>query len=125
VTFTAAFVAELVRAGVQAVPHGQSEAAFALGLHRGLMMKLVVIPQAMRLIVPPLTSQYLNVVKNSSLAVFVGYPDLVQIFAGTVLNQTQAAVQVMSITMAVYLAISLAVAAALNAFNASYSWQER
>ena len=125
VTFTAAFVAEIVRAGVQAVAHGQSEAAFALGLHRGLTMKLVVIPQAMRLIVPPLTSQYLNVVKNSSLAVFVGYPDLVQIFAGTVLNQTQAAVQVMSITMAVYLSISLAVAAALNAFNASYSWQER
>jgi general L-amino acid transport system permease protein len=122
VTFTAAFVAEIVRAGVQAVSHGQSEAASALGLHRGLTMKLVVIPQAMRLIVPPLTSQYLNVVKNSSLAVFVGYPDLVQIFAGTVLNQTQAAVQVMSITMAVYLSISLAVAAALNA---SYSWQER
>ena len=112
-------------AGVQAVARGQSEAAFALGLHRGLTMKLVVIPQAMRLIVPPLTSQYLNVVKNSSLAVFVGYPDLVQIFAGTVLNQTQAAVQVMSITMAVYLSVSLAVAAALNAFNASYSWQER
>ena len=125
VAFSAAFIAEIVRAGVQAVPHGQSEAALALGLHRGLMLKLVVVPQAMRLIVPPLTSQYLNVVKNSSLAVFVGYPDLVQIFAGTVLNQTQAAVQVMSITMAVYLSISLAVAAALNAFNASYAWKER
>ena len=123
VVFTAAFIAEIVRAGVQAVPHGQSEAALALGLHRSLMMKLVVIPQALRLIVPPLTSQYLNVVKNSSLAVFVGYPDLVQIFAGTVLNQTQAAVQVMSITMAVYLFISLMVAAALNAFNASYAWK--
>ena len=125
VVFTAAFIAEIVRAGVQAVPHGQSEAALALGLHRSLMMKLVVIPQALRLIVPPLTSQYLNVVKNSSLAVFVGYPDLVQIFAGTVLNQTQAAVQVMSITMAVYLFISLMVAAALNAFNASYAWKEK
>jgi general L-amino acid transport system permease protein len=125
VVFTAAFIAEIVRAGVQAVPHGQSEAALALGLHRSLVMKLVVIPQALRLIVPPLTSQYLNVVKNSSLAVFVGYPDLVQIFAGTVLNQTQAAVQVMSITMAVYLFISLVVAAALNAFNASYAWKER
>ena len=125
VTFTAAFIAEIVRAGVLAVPVGQSEAAGALGLHRGLSMKLVVIPQAMRLITPPLTSQFLNVVKNSSLAVFVGYPDLVQIFAGTVLNQTQAAVQVMAITMAVYLVISLAVALALNAFNARYALKGR
>ena len=125
VTFTAAFIAEIVRAGVLAVPHGQSEAAGALGLHRGLTMKLVVIPQAMRLITPPLTSQYLNIVKNSSLAVFIGYPDLVQIFAGTVLNQTQAAVQVMGITMAVYLVISLAVASALNFYNARYALKER
>ena len=125
VTFTAAFIAEIVRAGILAVPHGQSEAAGALGLHRGLTMKLVVIPQAMRLITPPLTSQYLNIVKNSSLAVFIGYPDLVQIFAGTVLNQTQAAVQVMGITMAVYLVISLAVASALNFFNARYALKER
>jgi general L-amino acid transport system permease protein len=125
VTFTAAFIAEVVRAGLLAVPIGQGEAAAALGLHRGLTMKLVVIPQAMRLITPPLTSQYLNIVKNSSLAVFIGYPDLVQIFAGTVLNQTQAAVQVMAITMAVYLVISLAVALALNAFNAHYALKER
>ena len=125
VTFTSAFIAELVRAGIQSVSHGQSEAAAALGLHRGLAMRLVILPQAIRLIVPPLTSQYLNIVKNSSLAVFVGYPDLVQIFAGTVLNQTQAAVQVMAITMAVYLAISLLVAAALNAYNASRAWRER
>jgi len=125
VTFTAAFIAEIVRAGVLAVPVGQVEAAGALGLHRGLSMKLVVIPQAMRLITPPLTSQYLNVIKNSSLAVFIGYPDLVQIFAGTVLNQTAAAVQVMAITMAVYLAISLSVAVALNAFNARYALKGR
>jgi general L-amino acid transport system permease protein len=125
VTFTAAFIAEIVRAGVQAVPWGQVEAAHALGLHRGLTNKLVVVPQAMRLIIPPLTSQYLNIVKNSSLAVFIGYPDLVQIFAGTVLNQTQAAVQVMAITMGVYLALSLAVAAALNAYNASHGLRER
>ena len=125
VTFTAAFIAEIVRAGVLAVPHGQSEAADALGLHRGLTMKLIVIPQAMRLITPPLTSQYLNIVKNSSLAVFIGYPDLVQIFAGTVLNQTQAAVQVMAVTMAVYLVISLAVAAALNVLNARQALKER
>jgi general L-amino acid transport system permease protein len=121
VTFTAAFIAEIVRAGVLAVPAGQSEAAGALGLHRGLAMRLVVIPQAMRLITPPLTSQYLNIVKNSSLAVFIGYRDLVQIFAGTVLNQTQAAMQVMAITMAVYLVISLSVALALNVFNARYT----
>jgi general L-amino acid transport system permease protein len=121
VTFTAAFIAEVVRAGVLAVPFGQSEAAGALGLHRGLLMRLVVIPQAMRVITPPLTSQYLNIVKNSSLAVFIGYPDLVQIFAGTVLNQTQAAVQVMAITMAVYLVISLSVSLALNAFNTRYA----
>jgi general L-amino acid transport system permease protein len=125
VTFTAAFVAEIVRAGVLAVSVGQSEAAGALGLHRGLSMRLVVIPQAMRLITPPLTSQYLNIVKNSSLAVFIGYPDLVQIFAGTVLNQTQAAVQVMAITMAIYLVISLGVATALNAFNARYAMKGR
>lgn len=125
VTFTAAFIAEIVRAGVMAVPVGQIEAAGALGLHRGSAMRLVVIPQAMRLITPPLTSQYLNVVKNSSLAVFIGYPDLVQIFAGTVLNQTQAAVQVMAITMAVYLVISLSVALALNAFNARYALKGR
>jgi general L-amino acid transport system permease protein len=125
VTFTAAFIAEIVRAGVLAVSAGQSEAAGALGLHRGLSIRLVVIPQAMRLITPPLTSQYLNIVKNSSLAVFIGYPDLVQIFAGTVLNQTQAAVQVMAITMAVYLAISLAVATVLNAFNARYALKGR
>src|SRR5271154_1726968 len=125
VTFTAAFIAEIVRAGLLAVPVGQSEAAAALGLHRGLLMKRVVIPQAMRLIAPPLTSQYLNIVKNSSLAVFIGYPDLVQIFADTVLNQTQAAVQVMAITMAVYLFISLAVALALNLFNVRYALKER
>jgi general L-amino acid transport system permease protein len=125
VTFTAAFIAEIVRAGVLAVPFGQSEAAGALGLHRGLSMRLVVIPQAMRLVTPPLTSQYLNIIKNSSLAVFIGYPDLVQIFAGTVLNQTQAAVQVMAITMAVYLVISLTVSLALNAFNARYALKGR
>ena len=89
------------------------------------MMKLVIVPQALRLIIPPLTSQYLNIVKNSSLAVFIGYPDLVLIFSGTVLNQTHAAVQVMAITMGVYLAISLAIASALNAFNARYTIEGR
>jgi general L-amino acid transport system permease protein len=125
VTYTAAFIAEIVRAGVMAVSQGQTEAASALGLPRGRIMNLVVVPQAMRLVIPPLTSQYLNIVKNSSLAVFIGYPDLVLIFSGTVLNQTQAAVQVMAITMAVYLAISLVIALALNLFNARNALKER
>jgi general L-amino acid transport system permease protein len=124
-TYTAGFIAEIVRAGVLAVSHGQTEAASALGLARTQTLKLVVVPQAMRLVIPPLTSQYLNIVKNSSLAVFIGYPDLVLIFAGTVLNQTHAAVQVMAITMAVYLAISLVIAFALNIFNARYALKER
>jgi general L-amino acid transport system permease protein len=124
-TYTAGFIAEIVRAGVLAVSKGQTEAAGALGLDHGLTLRLVVVPQAMRLITPPLTSQYLNIVKNSSLAVFIGYPDLVQIFAGTVLNQTQAAVQVMAITMGVYLAISLAVSLALNLYGARNALKER
>jgi general L-amino acid transport system permease protein len=125
VVYTAGFIAEVVRSGVNAVAVGQSEAARALGLRPGLARRLVVIPQAMRLITPPLTSQYLSLIKNSSLAVFIGYPDLVQVFAGTVLNQTQAAVQVMAITMGVYLAISLAVSLALNLYNARQALRER
>jgi general L-amino acid transport system permease protein len=125
VVYTAGFIAEIVRAGVQATARGQTEAAAALGLPRGLALRLVVVPQAMRLIIPPLASQWLNIVKNSSLAVFIGFPDLVQIFAGTVLNQTQAAIQVMAITMGVYLAISLALAALLNLFNARFALRER
>jgi general L-amino acid transport system permease protein len=125
VTYTAAFIAEIVRAGVLAVSQGQTEAASALGLSRGKTMKLVVVPQAMRLITPPLTSQYLNIVKNSSLAVFIGFPDLVLIFAGTVLNQTHAAVQVMAITMGVYLVISLAIAFALDLVNSRNALKER
>jgi len=125
VTYTAGFIAEIVRAGVLAVPKGQSEAAAALGLSRGATLRLVIVPQAMRLITPPLTSQYLNIVKNSSLAVAIGYPDLVLIFAGTVLDQTHAAVQVMAITMGVYLTISLVVSLALNLYGARNALQER
>lgn len=125
VTYTAGFIAEIVRAGVLAVSRGQTEAASALGLSRGQTMKLVVVPQSMRLIIPPLTSQYLNIVKNSSLAVFIGFPDLVLIFSGTVLNQTHAAVQVMAITMGVYLAISLLIAFTLNISNARSALKER
>lgn len=117
VLYTAAFIAEIVRAGLAAVPKGQSEAALALGLSPVQTRRYVIVPQALRLIVPPLTSQYLNLVKNSSLAVFIGYPDLVQVFAGTILNQTGAAVPVIMTTMAVYLAISLAMSLAMNIYN--------
>jgi general L-amino acid transport system permease protein len=125
VIYTAAFIAEVVRAGVLAVPKGQTEAAYALGLRRGSALRLVVIPQAMRVIVPPLTNQYLNLTKNSSLAVAIGYPDLVQIFAGTVLNQTGQAVEVVAVTMAVYLTISLATSLMMNWYNARIARAER
>ncbi|WP_246154675.1 amino acid ABC transporter permease [Methylobacterium oryzihabitans] len=125
VIYTAAFIAEVVRAGIQAVSRGQREAARALGLQSGTTLRLVVIPQAMRVIVPPLTSQYLNLTKNSSLAVAVGYPDLVQIFMGTVLNQTGQAVEVVAITMAVYLTISLVTASVMNLYNRRVALVER
>lgn len=123
--YTAAFIAEIVRAGLASVARGQGEAASALGLSRGQALRLVVIPQAMRAIVPPLTSQYLNVTKNSSLAVLIGYPDLVHVFMGTVLNQTNQAVEVVAITMAVYLAISLATAFLMNLYNRRVTLVER
>ncbi len=115
--YTAAFIAEIVRAGIQAVGLGQTEAAYALGLRPGITLRLVVIPQAMRVIIPPLTSQYLNLTKNSSLATAIGYPDLVSVFAGTTLNQTGQAVEVIAITMAVYLTISLTISAFMNWYN--------
>jgi general L-amino acid transport system permease protein len=117
VLYTATFIAEIVRAGIAGVPKGQGEAAAALGLNAAQARKFVIVPQALRLIVPPLTSQYLNLFKNSSLAVFIGYPDLVQVFAGTVLNQTGAAVPVIAVTMAVYLCVSLLGSLAMNLFN--------
>ncbi|HVY57310.1 MAG TPA: amino acid ABC transporter permease [Xanthobacteraceae bacterium] len=125
VTYTASFIAEVVRAGIQSVPKGQSEAAYALGLRPGPALRLVVIPQAMRVIVPPLTNQYLNLTKNSSLAVAIGYPDFVQIFTGTVLNQTGQAVEIVAITMAVYLTISLITALLMNWYNARLALAER
>ncbi|NJO54134.1 MAG: amino acid ABC transporter permease [Bacteroidales bacterium] len=115
--YTAGFIAEIVRAGIQAVDCGQSEAAYSLGLKPGRTLHLVVIPQAMRVIVPPLTSQYLNVVKNSSLAMAIGFPDLVAVFAGTTLNQTGQAIEIIAMTMAVYLAISLITALAMDLYN--------
>jgi general L-amino acid transport system permease protein len=124
-TYTAAFIAEIVRAGVLAIPRGQTEAAQALGLRRSLTLRLIVVPQALRVIVPPLTNQYLNLTKNSSLAVAVGYPDLFAVFAGTSLSQTGQAIEIIAITMAVYLAISLVTSALMNWYNAHIRVAER
>jgi general L-amino acid transport system permease protein len=117
VTYTAAFIAEIVRAGVLAVRRGQVEAAYAMGLTRGGALRHVILPQALRLIVPPMTSQYLNLTKNSSLAVAIGYPDLVSI-ANTTMNQTGQAIEGIAIIMAVYLTISLSISAFMNWYNA-------
>jgi general L-amino acid transport system permease protein len=124
-TYTAAFIAEVVRAGILAVPKGQSEAALALGFRRGLMLRLIILPQALRVIIPPLTNQYLNLTKNSSLAVAIGYPDLFAVFAGTTLNQTHQAIEIIAITMAVYLAISLVTSLLMNLYDASVRIPER
>ena len=123
--YTATYIAEIVRAGILAVPPGQTEAAYALGLRPGVTLRRVVVPQAMRVIIPPLTNQYLNLTKNSSLAVAVAYPELVSVFAGTVLNQTGQAVEVIVITMLVYLAISLATSLFMNWFNRRIALVER
>jgi general L-amino acid transport system permease protein len=125
VTYTAAFIAEIVRAGILAVARGQTEAAYSLGLRPGQALRLIIIPQALRVIIPPLTSQYLNLTKNSSLAVAIGYPDLFAVFAGTTLNQTGQAIEVIAITMAVYLAISLITSLLMNWYNARMKLVER
>ncbi|WFU13676.1 amino acid ABC transporter permease [Bradyrhizobium sp. CB3481] len=118
-TYTAAFIAEIVRAGILSVHKGQMEAGSSLGLQRGSVLRLIVIPQAMRVILPPLTNQYLNLTKNSSLAVAIGYPDLVSVFAGTTLSQTGQAIEIIGITMGVYLLISL-ITSAIMSF---YGWR--
>ena len=123
--FTAASIAEIVRSGIMAVSKGQVEAAHALSLKNGLTLRFVVIPQAMRVIIPPLTSQYLNLVKNSSLATAVGYPDLVSVFMGSTLNQTGQAVEIIAMTMAVYLTISLVTSVLMNIYNAKKALVER
>ncbi len=115
--YTGAFIAEAVRSGILSVTHGQTEAAYALGLRPRVTLKLVIIPQAMRVIIPQLTSQFLNLTKNSSLATAIGYPDLVSVFAGTTLNQTGQAVEVIAMTMGVYLAISLLISMFMNWYN--------
>ncbi len=122
--YTAAFVAEVVRAGLQSVPRGQAEAAAVLGLSRAQAMRLVMLPQALRVIIPPLTNQYLNLTKNSSLAVAIGYPDVVSI-ANTAINQTGRAVECIAIVMAVYLVTSLATSLFMNWYNARAAIPER
>ncbi|EGR2892326.1 amino acid ABC transporter permease [Vibrio parahaemolyticus] len=123
--YTAAFIAEIVRSGINAVSHGQTEAAMSLGLPRAKTLKLVVIPQALRIIIPPLTSQYLNLTKNSSLAMAIGYPDLVSVFAGTTLNQTGQAIEIIAMTMGVYLTLSLLTSALMNLYNRKVALVER
>jgi general L-amino acid transport system permease protein len=124
VTYTAGYIAEIVRSGIQAVPHGQWEAAGALGLRRGLVLRHIVLPQALRVIIPPMTSQYLNLTKNSALAVAIGYQDLVSI-ANTTLNQTGQAIEGIAVIMAVYLTISLSISLFMNWYNAHIALVER
>jgi general L-amino acid transport system permease protein len=123
--YTAAFIAENVRGGIRAVSKGQTEAAQSLGLKEGDRLRLVIIPQAMRVIVPPLTSQYLNLTKNSSLGAAIGYPELVNVFTGTTLNQTGKAIEVIALTMAVYLTFSLLTSAFMNWYNGRVALVER
>jgi general L-amino acid transport system permease protein len=123
--YTAAFIGEIVRAGIVAVSYGQTEAASALGLSRGRVLNLVVIPQAMRIIVPPLTSQYLNVTKNSSLAVAIGYMDVVATIGGISLNQTGREMECMSIVLLIYLVLSLLISSAMNWYNKRIKLVER
>jgi general L-amino acid transport system permease protein len=123
--YTSAFIAEIIRSGIQAVPYGQHEAARSLGLPNQVTLRQVIIPQALRVVIPPLTSQYLNIVKNSSLAAAIGYPDMVSLFAGTVLNQTGQAIETIAITMSVYLIISLSISLLMNIYNRHMTLIER
>jgi general L-amino acid transport system permease protein len=116
-TYTGAFIAEIVRAGILSVHKGQMEAGLSLGLTRGSVLRLIVVPQALRVILPPLTNQYLNLTKNSSLAVAIGYPDLVSVFAGTALSQTGQAIEIIGITMGVYLLLSLATSVIMSLYG--------
>jgi general L-amino acid transport system permease protein len=124
VIYTGTFIAEIVRAGILAVSWGQSEAAMALGLRSGQRMRLVVLPQALRVIVPPMTSQYLSLTKDSSLAVIIGFPDLVSV-ANTTMNQTGQAIEGIAMIMAVYLFISLTISLAMNLYNRAVALVER
>lgn len=123
--YTAAFIAEIVRAGIESVNQGQVEAARALGLKRSQTLRFIVLPQAFRVIIPPLTSQYLNLIKNSSLAAAIAYPELVSVFAGTALNQTGQAIEIIFITMSIYLGLSLLTSGFMNWYNARIALVER
>jgi len=123
--YTAGFIAEIVRAGILAVSKGQTEAAYSVGLRPGITLRLIVIPQAMRIIIPPLTSQYLNLTKNSSLAVAIAYPELVSVFAGTALNQVGKEIEMIFMVMSTYLVISLITSFFMNWFNARVKFVER
>jgi general L-amino acid transport system permease protein len=124
VMYTAAFIAEIVRGGIEAVSKGQREAALAVGLRRGKMLRLIILPQALRIIVPPLTSQYLNLTKNSSLGVAVAFPELVSV-GGTILNNSGQAIEIIGLTMAVYLTFSLLISLGMNWYNARVRLVER
>lgn len=123
--YHATFIGETVRGGIQAISHGQTEAAQSLGLKEGQRLRLVIIPQAMRVIIPPMTSQYLNITKNSSLGAAIGYPEFVSVFMGTSLNQSGRAIEIISITMLVYLMLSLSTSALMNWYNARVALVER
>lgn len=125
VVYTAAFIGEIVRAGIQAVNYGQVEAAASLGLKEGDRLRLVIIPQAMRIIIPPLTSQYLNLAKNSSLGAAIAFPELVNVFMGTAINQSGRAVEIVALTMAVYLTFSLTTSLFMNWYNSRVALVER
>ncbi len=122
--YTASFIAEIVRSGILAVNKGQWEAAGALGLRRGQILRFIALPQAMRVIIPPMTSQYLNLTKNSSLAVAIGYPDIVSV-AGTTINQTGQAIEGIAVIMAVYLTLSLSISLFMNWYNKRIALVER
>ena len=117
VIYTAAFISEIVRAGINSVPKGQWEASRALGLNAGATLRMVVLPQALRVAIPPMTSQFLNLTKNSSLAVAIGYPELFSLFAGTTLSQTGQAIEILAITMGVYLLISLVTSGIMSFYS--------
>jgi general L-amino acid transport system permease protein len=125
VLYTAAFIAEIVRAGIMAIPRGQSEAAFALGLRPGRTMSLIILPQALRVIIPPLISQYLNLTKNTSLAIAVSYMDLRGTLGGVTLNQTGKELESMLLMMLIYLTISLMISSVMNIYNSAVGLKER
>ena len=123
--YTSTFIAECVRAGILGIDKGQKEAAASIGLSKGQILKLIVIPQALRIIIPPVTNQYLNLTKNSSLAAAIAYPDIVLVFAGTALMQTGKAIEIVSITMLTYLTLSVSISIFMNWYNKKNSIAER